>query len=121
MNWWSPVTSANSLIASWVTSCQSLTPSSWPMWDLTSSMPVRVSMAGNLRRFPRRSARQPGGLAGPERRGRRLTPGERGAAEGCGRGPAALELAGEARPVELGAQVAHRGDDEGRHAPYEQR
>src|SRR3954452_9116820 len=106
MNWWSPVTSANSLIASWVTSCQSLTPSSWPMWDLTSSMPVRVSMAGNLRRFPRRAARQPGGLAAPERRGRRL---------------AAVELADEARPVELGAQVAHRGDDEGLHAPYEQR
>src|SRR3954449_13106529 len=106
MNWWSPVTSANSLIASCVTSCHSLTPSSWPTWDLTSSMPVSVSMPGNLRGLARATAGQPLGLQAPERGRRRL---------------AAVELADEPRPVQLGAEVAHRGEDEALHAPHEQR
>src|SRR5258707_1107721 len=48
MNWWSPVTSANWLMSSCVTSCQSLTPSSSPTWALTSSIPLSVSMEGTI-------------------------------------------------------------------------
>ena len=46
IHWWSPVTSANWLIVSCVTSYQSLTPSSWPTAALTSSGPVRVVVMG---------------------------------------------------------------------------
>src|SRR3954471_16153679 len=45
---WSPVTSANSLIASWVTSCHSETPTSSPSWALRSSNPFTVSMPASL-------------------------------------------------------------------------
>src|SRR5215210_1679682 len=45
---WSPVTSANSLIASWVTSCHSETPTSSPSWALRSSNPFTVSMRASL-------------------------------------------------------------------------
>src|SRR3954449_9340612 len=48
IHWKSSVASANALMRSWVTSCQSLTPSSSPILDLSSSGPVMVSMAGSL-------------------------------------------------------------------------
>src|SRR5437868_12157069 len=35
-------------MSSWVTSCQSLTPSSSPTWAFTSSSPLRVSMRRSL-------------------------------------------------------------------------
>src|SRR4051812_22445207 len=48
IHWWSSVASANASTRSWVTSCQSLTPSSSPILDFSSSGPVIVSMPGSL-------------------------------------------------------------------------
>src|SRR3954447_14141738 len=44
IHWWSPVASANRLTASWVTSNQSLLPSSWPVRPDSSPMVVVVVM-----------------------------------------------------------------------------
>src|SRR3984893_13063478 len=38
IHWWSPVTSANSLMRCWSISCHSPTPSSWPIRPTASSM-----------------------------------------------------------------------------------
>src|SRR5919112_1475725 len=46
IHWKSSVASANASTRSWVTSCQSLTPSSSPILALSSSGPVMVSMPG---------------------------------------------------------------------------
>src|SRR4051794_24092544 len=50
IHWSSPVTRAKSSIASCVTSCQSLTPSSSPTLSRSSSKPLIVSMRGSLSR-----------------------------------------------------------------------
>src|SRR5687767_3529642 len=44
IHWWSPVTSAKSLMASWVTSCHSLVPRVSPSASLSPSSPVIVRM-----------------------------------------------------------------------------
>src|SRR3954452_23228213 len=44
IHWWSPVASAKRLTASWVTSYQSLVPSSWPTRPGSSAMVVVVVM-----------------------------------------------------------------------------
>ena len=47
IHWWSPVTSANLLMSSWVTSRQSLGPMVCPTSSRSSSIPFTVSvMAG---------------------------------------------------------------------------
>src|SRR4051794_6068393 len=51
IHWWSPETSANLSMSSWVTSRQSLGPIGWPTSALSSSIPftvVGVLMAGSL-------------------------------------------------------------------------
>src|SRR5829696_305826 len=42
IHWWSPETSANLLMSSWVSSRQSLGPMVWPMSPLSSSIPFTV-------------------------------------------------------------------------------
>src|SRR3954453_19263595 len=42
IHWWSPETSANLSMSSWVTSRQSLGPICWPMSSLSSSIPLTV-------------------------------------------------------------------------------
>src|SRR5687767_132034 len=80
IHWWSPVTSANLSMSSWVTSRQSLGPLVWPTSALSSSIPftvVGVLVAGRLsqRLRPRSPVVVPGlGLQGlPQRL---LAPGE---------------------------------------------
>src|SRR4051812_46600425 len=57
IHWWSPVASANRLTASWVTSCQSLVPSSWPTRPGSSAIVVVVLMPRSCQPAAERSHR----------------------------------------------------------------
>src|SRR5436305_6801104 len=57
IHWWSPVASAKRFTASWVTSYQSLVPSSWPTRPGSSAMVVVVVMPRSCQPGRRRSSR----------------------------------------------------------------
>src|SRR4051812_27044341 len=102
IHWWSPVASAKASTASWVTSCQSLTPSSSPTLFLSSSSPLMTvaAMAASLRR------RQPLGLPAAQL-GRRRLVGD--------------VLERQAAPVGLRAQLAEHPEQQALHAAQQQR